>query len=252
MRVANAGVTVMAVTDHDTTAGLARAEAAAGSRGIRFVPGIEITAVEGGRDVHVLGYFFDRSHKPMAEFLEAQRADRRRRITEMCARLASLGIGVDLDEILARHAGHAVGRPAIAAALVRSGHVSSVSEAFEKYLDTGGAAYVPRSGAPVSDVARVIRDAGGIASIAHPGLHRDPALLDRVAADADAIDAVEVFHTDHDAATCDRLLAFAEARSLLATGGSDFHGDGAGRAVGLGRIGLPQTHFDRLTERFTG
>ena len=252
VRVAGAGVTVMAVTDHDTIAGLARAEAAAGSRGIRFVPGIEITAVENGRDVHVLGYFFDRSHKPLTEFLETQRADRRRRITEMCARLASLGIAVDLDEILARHAGHAVGRPAIAAALVRGGHVASISEAFDKYLDTGGAAYVVRQGAPVADVARVIRDAGGVASVAHPGLHRDPALLERVAPGPDAIDAIEVFHTDHDTATRDRLLAFAVARNLLVTGGSDFHGDAAGRAVGLGRVGLPPPHFERLTERFSG
>ena len=250
LRAGSAGVAVMAVTDHDTTAGLARAEAAATSSGIRFVPGIEITAVDQGRDVHVLGYFFDRSHKPLAEFLESQRADRRRRITEMCARLASLGIGVDVDEILARHAGHAVGRPAIAAALVRSGRVATIAEAFEKYLDTGGAAFVPRKGATVADVARVIRDAGGVASIAHPGLHRDPSMLERIASGPDVIDAIEVFHTDHDTATRDRLLAFANAKNLLVTGGSDFHGDAAGRTVGLGRIGLPRAHFDRLTERF--
>jgi predicted metal-dependent phosphoesterase TrpH len=251
VRASGAGVTVMAVTDHDTVAGLARAEAAAVSRGMRFVPGIEITAVEHGRDVHVLGYFFDRSHRPLVEFLEHQRADRRRRITEMCARLTALGIRVDVDELLARHAGHAVGRPAIAAALVRSGHVASIAEAFEKYLDTGGAAYVPRQGAPVSDVARVIRDAGGVASIAHPGLHRDPSLLERLAPGPDVIDAVEVFHTDHDDATRAKLLEFAAARGLLVTGGSDFHGDAAGRTVGLGRVGLPPDHFDRLTARFS-
>lgn len=249
VRAAGAGVTVMAVTDHDTIAGLARAEASATPRGIRFVPGIEITAVEHGRDVHVLGYFFDRSHRPLAEFLESQRADRRRRITEMCARLAALGIRVDIDELLSRHAGHAVGRPAIAAALVRGCHVVSIAEAFEKYLDTGAAAYVSRKGAPVVDVARVIRDAGGVASIAHPGLHRDPSLLERVASGPGVIDAIEVFHTDHDDATRTRLLAFAVERGLLVTGGSDFHGDAAGRAVGLGRVGLPQEHFDRLAAR---
>lgn len=245
-RVAAAGVTIMAVTDHDTVAGLDRAEAAARARAIRFVPGIEITAVEEGRDVHVLGYFFDRANRPLAAFLETQRADRRRRIGEMTARLAALGIPIDADDLLARHAGRAIGRPAIAAALMRDGHVATIAEAFDRFLGTGGAAFVPRTGAPVRDVARVIRDAGGLASIAHPGLLRDPALLDRIAADRGSIDAVEAFHTDHDAGTTARLLAHADSRGLLVTGGSDFHGDDAGRAVGLGRIALPPEWFDRL------
>ena len=246
-RVAGAGVTVMAVTDHDTVAGIDRAAAAAAAHGIRLIPGIEITAVEEARDVHVLGYFFDRSHKPLAEFLEHQRADRRRRVKEMTARLAALGMPVDESELQARHAGRAIGRPAIAAALMRAGYVASISEAFDRYLGTDGAAFVPRQGAPVRDVAAVIREAGGVASIAHPGLHRDPSLLDRLAAPgAAAFDAIEVFHTDHDTETTARLLAFATGRGLLATGGSDFHGDASGRAIGLGRIALPADHFDRL------
>lgn len=249
-RVAAAGVTVMAVTDHDTVAGLDRAEAAAHARGIRFVPGIEITAVEDGRDVHVLGYFFDRTNRPLAAFLETQRADRRRRIGEMTARLAALGIPIDAGDLMARHAGRAIGRPAIAAALVRDGHVATIAEAFDRFLGTGGAAFVPRMGAPVRDVARVIHDAGGLASVAHPGLHRDPSLLDRIAGDRGGVDAVEAFHTDHDAATTERLLAFAGSRALLVTGGSDFHGDDAGRAVGLGRIALPADWFDRLARGF--
>ena len=249
-RVASAGVTVMAVTDHDTVAGIDRAEAAAAARGVRLIPGIEITAVEDGRDVHVLGYFFDRQHKPLAEFLETQRADRRRRVREMTSRLAALGMPIDGADLIARHAGHAVGRPALAAALVRAGYVASITEAFDKFLGTDGAAFVPRMGAPVRDVVKVVREAGGVASIAHPGLHRDPALLDRLTAAGSAdLDGVEVFHTDHDAATTARLLALAGARGLLATGGSDFHGDSTGRAIGLGRISLAPSHFDRLEQR---
>lgn len=249
-RVAAAGVTVMAVTDHDTVAGLARAETAAAARGIRLIPGIEITAVEDGRDVHVLGYFFDASNRALASFLESQRADRRRRIAEMAGRLAALGIPIDADALIARHAGRAVGRPAIAAELVRGGHVATIAEAFDKYLGTGGAAFVPRIGAPVAEVARVVREAGGLVSIAHPGLHRDTSTLERVAPSADAVDAIEVFHTEHDEPTRARLLAFAGDRGLLVTGGSDFHGDAAGRPVGLGRVALPREHFDRLAARF--
>ena len=243
-RVAAAGVTVMSVTDHDTVAGLDRAEAAAAARGLRFVPGIEITSVEDGRDVHVLGYFIDRRHRPLAEFLDAQRADRRRRVRAMIDRLAALGMPLDLDGILARQGEHAVGRPAIADALIRAGHVATRAEAFDRYLGTGGAAFVARQGAPVADVVRVIHDAGGLASIAHPGLHRDPDLLGRITADA-----VEVFHTDHDEATTARLLDVAARRELLITGGSDFHGDDSGRAIGLGRVGLPDDHFSRFAAR---
>ncbi|HEX6323376.1 MAG TPA: PHP domain-containing protein [Vicinamibacterales bacterium] len=249
-RAAAAGVTVMAVTDHDTVAGLDRAQAAAAARGIRLIPGIEITAVEHGRDVHVLGYFFDRAHRPLAEFLDGQRADRRRRLQAMAARLAALGMPIDIDDVLARHAGHAVGRPAIAQALVRGGHVATIAEAFDRYLGTDGAAFVPRQGAAVGGVVKVIRDAGGLASLAHPGLLRDPSLLDRLVDDgAAAPDAIEVFHTDHDDAVTARLLALADARGLLVTGGSDFHGDAAGRAVGLGRIALPADRFERLSAK---
>jgi predicted metal-dependent phosphoesterase TrpH len=95
-------------------------------------------------------------------------------------------------------------------------------------------------------VIKVIREAGGLGSIAHPGLHRDPALLDRLAGGPADLDAIEVFHTDHDLDTSARLLAFAETRGLLATGGSDFHGDASGRAIGLGRISLPPDRFERL------
>ncbi|MEX2269832.1 MAG: PHP domain-containing protein [Vicinamibacterales bacterium] len=249
-RVAAAGVTVMAVTDHDTVAGIDRAETAAVARGLRLIPGIEITAIEDGRDVHVLGYFFDRSHKPLADFLDAQRADRRRRVTEMTARLAALGMPLDTADLVTRHAGHAIGRPALAAALVRAGYVATTAEAFDRFLGSDAAAFVPRQGAPVRDVVKVIRDAGGLASIAHPGLHRDPALIERLAAAGSAdLDAIEVFHTDHDAATSARMLSLATARGLLVTGGSDFHGDAAGRAVGLGRIALPAERFALLADR---
>jgi predicted metal-dependent phosphoesterase TrpH len=249
-RVAAAGVTVMAVTDHDTVAGLDRAQAAAAARGIRLIPGIEITAVETGRDVHVLGYFFDRAHRPLAEFLDGQRADRRRRLQAMAARLAALGMPIDIDDVLARHAGHAVGRPAIAHALVRGGHVATIAEAFDRYLGTDGAAFVPRQGTAVAGVVTVIRDAGGLASLAHPGLMRDPSLLERLVADsATAPDAIEVFHSDHDDMVTARLLTLADARGLLVTGGSDFHGDAAGRAVGLGRIALPADRFDRFSAK---
>jgi predicted metal-dependent phosphoesterase TrpH len=148
-RVAAAGLTTISVTDHDTVAGLAEVAAEAGARGIRLVPGIEITSVADGRDVHLLGYFFDPAHAPLLTFLEGQRALRVSRVREIGSRLAALGMPVDVDALLtsaATRPGTSVGRPQIARALVTAGHVSSVQEAFERWLATGLPAFVPRTG----------------------------------------------------------------------------------------------------------
>jgi predicted metal-dependent phosphoesterase TrpH len=167
----------------------------------------------------------------------------------MTARLAALGMPIDLEAVLARQGAHAVGRPAIADALVRAGYVATRTEAFDRFLGNDGAAFVPRQGAAVAAVVGVIREAGGLASIAHPGLHRDLALIERLVDGDGAPDAIEVFHTDHDAAATARLLDLAERAGILVTGGSDFHGDAAGRPVGLGRINLPADRFERFAAK---
>src|SRR5690606_21203076 len=121
-----AGIEVLAVTDHDTLAGLARAGAAAREAGLGFVPGIEVTAVHDGRDVHMLGYYVDRPDASFTAFLEAQRRDRLRRVEAMGARLAELGAAIDVEAVLAGGSspGRAIGRPALARALVAGGHVA--------------------------------------------------------------------------------------------------------------------------------
>ena len=148
-RVAAAGITTMSVTDHDTVAGLAEVAVAAASRGIRLVSGIEITAVAEGRDVHLLGYFFDPDSAAFLTFLEGQRTLRVARVREIGARLASLGLPVDVEALVttaATRPGSSIGRPQLARALVSAGHVSSVQEAFERWLATGLPAFVPRTG----------------------------------------------------------------------------------------------------------
>lgn len=246
---AAAGVSVVGVTDHDTTSAIAAVTAAGRAVGLTVIPGIEITAVEDGLDVHVLGYFIDPGHMELQSFLDRQRADRRRRLEDMVDRLARLDIRLDAGFLQAtrdrRSSGRAVGRPLLARALVAGGHARDVSDAFDRYLAEGRPAFAARTGAGVEAVAALIGRAGGIASLAHAGkLGRDD--LVRQWAQRRAIPAIEVYHPDHDAADRERYLALADDSGLLVTGGSDYHGPGSGRDSHLGRVGLPVADYARL------
>jgi predicted metal-dependent phosphoesterase TrpH len=248
--VAAQGITTMAVTDHDTTAAWDEVSVAAAAAGIACVPGIEITAVLDGRDVHMLGYFFDRHHAELNAFLVTQRADRRRRLTEIGDRLARLGVPVDLERAVAaagHRAGRALGRPLAAAALVEAGHVATLKEAFDRYLGEGRPAFIERLGASPVEVVALVARAGGITSMAHPGkTQRDDIIPTLVGA---GMPAIEVCHPDHDPIDTARYRQVATTFGLLATGGSDYHGTGSGRSQGFGRVHLPASDFARLTER---
>ena len=248
-RAAAAGITSLSVTDHDTTGGLAEARAEAESRRLTFLNGIEITAVEDDRDIHVLGYFFDPSATALREFLDRQREDRVRRVREISARLDALGLGIDLSPLIARgvEKGQSVGRAHVAAALVAGGYVQSWDEAFKTYLERGRPAFVPRRGASVEAVVCVIHDAGGVASLAHPGLIGVDPLIPGFA--HSGLDAIEARHSDHSPETETRYLTLATAMKLAVSGGSDFHGDAEGRRCALGTVTITDHELQRLQAR---
>jgi 3',5'-nucleoside bisphosphate phosphatase len=252
-RAAAAGVTVLAVTDHDTVDGCAAAAEACRQAGVSFVAGIEITAVRDESDVHVLGYFVDPGAAPLLRFLAAQRAQRLDRVRSMIDRLARLGIRLNADEIL-RPAlddpNRAVGRPWIARALVAGGFAETTNDAFGRWLSRGRPAFVPRVGAPPVDVIARIHEAGGVASLAHPGLIGRDAWIDGLA--AEGLDAIEAYHTDHDAAATGRYLDLAGRLGLAVSGGSDFHADDSHGARSPGTVTLPREHYERLVERARG
>ena len=234
---ARAGLRTIAITDHDTTAGVPDGALACERLGLRLIPGIEITAIEDGRDVHVLGYFIDRSDRGLREFLVRQRTDRLRRIRDIGDRLRALGYSVSLEAML-QTAGadlsRTVGRPHVADALVAAGHAANRREAFDRLLAEGRPALVPRCGAPVRDVIQVIARAGGIASLAHPGLTR---IDERIAEFARAgLHALEARHSDHDASAESRYRAMAKDLGLAISGGSDFHGADAAHAAAPGAV----------------
>jgi predicted metal-dependent phosphoesterase TrpH len=243
-----AGIRTMSVTDHDTIAALSAVECAATASGIAFVPGIEITAVHDGRDVHVLGYFIEREDPALTEFLARQRADRVRRVAEIADRLAAIGKPIDRTTLVPpRRSGNSVGRPLVARALVKAGHVADMREAFDQLIGEGKPAFVPRCGPPPADVIGIINRARGIASLAHPGLlKRDELIPGMIEA---GLTAVEAFHSEHDGMTTEHYLAFADRHGILVSGGSDYHGDKERRRAAFGAIGLPAEHFERLKAR---
>ncbi len=240
-----AGIRTMSVTDHDTVAALAEVERATAATGMAFVPGIEITAVHEGRDIHVLGYFIDRDDAELSAFLEMQRADRVRRLVAIADRLAELGKPVDRTQLTQKGPrGRALGRPLIARALVKAGHVADVRQAFDQLIGQGKPAFVARSGACPADVIAIIKRARGLASLAHPGLlKRDdliPGMIDA------GLTAIEAFHSEHDSATTEHYLVLAERHGVLVTGGSDYHGERERRRAAFGMIGLPLDSFEKL------
>ena len=243
-----AGIRTMSVTDHDTVAGLPEVERAAVACGIAFVPGIEITAVHDSRDVHMLAYFFDRESDELAAFLGRQRADRIRRIEAIADRLADLGKPIDRQSVLgSQGGGRSLGRPLVAKALIKAGHVLDMRQAFDQLIGEGRPAFVPRVGPSPTQVISIVARAGGITSLAHPGLLRRDALIpDMVAA---GLVAVEAFHSEHDSTTTEHYLALANSHGILVSGGSDYHGDKERRKVAFGTVGLPAELFERLSSR---
>ena len=247
-RAAAAGVSVMAVTDHDTTAAVDEVRAAARESGMRAISGIEITAIEEGRDLHVLGYLFDPLNEALGAFLRLARHTRIARVEAIGSRLAALGIPVDLEPLVRQamlESGRSIGRPQVAKAMVDAGQVADTQEAFDRWLGNGRPGCVPRAGPTPEAAIEVIHQAGGIASLAHPGklglLGRIPALAKT------GLDAVEAFHPDHNASLVTQYIDIARGLNLLLTGGSDFHGDpGHGREPGT--VTLPVAEFARLSE----
>ena len=253
-RVHAAGVSTFAVTDHDTVAALPEARDMAARLGLALVPGIEVTAVWQSRDVHVLGYWIDPAHPPFQAFLAEQRARRVARVTAIGGALAREGAAIDLEPLLADVAsrpGSSIGRPTVAQALVQAGHASSVQDAFDRLLGEGCPAYVARTGVPPEDAFAFIHAAGGVASLAHPGVTRRDEML---AAWAEAgLDAIEAYHSDHSEADETRYLERARQLGLAVSGGSDFHGDDPmshrSRRRAIGGVSLPESDWVALAAR---
>jgi predicted metal-dependent phosphoesterase TrpH len=238
---AEAGLTVLALTDHDTFAGLAAAEAAAAEAGIELVPGVEISCRLDDAEVHLLGYFADPAHPALAAELALIRTDRTRRAVRVVERCRELGAPVTLAQVEAIAGGAPLGRPHIAAALVAVGAVPDTAGAFTAgWLADGGRADVPKHVLAAAGAVALVRAAGGTAVLAHPRSAKRRAEVSdaQLAALAAAgLAGIEADHPEQPPEVRRRLREVAAELGLLVTGSSDFHGDR--KPVRLGEFTTP-------------
>jgi predicted metal-dependent phosphoesterase TrpH len=249
---AAAGLAAFALTDHDTLAGVAAAQEAGRRLGVRIVAGVELSLMDGEREVHMLGLHIARVDALQSE-LEAVRDSRKSRAEEIVARLNALGVPVTVDAVFAEAAGGAVGRPHIARALIAGGWVRDQREAFDRYLGAGRPANVEKQRITIADGIRLIHECGGLAVIAHPGGDGRRERVEPLI--ALGLDGLEVRHPGHSAEDMLRIEALADHFGLVKSGGSDWHGASSGPRV-LGGMRVPREWLDlqdaRLEERRAG
>jgi 3',5'-nucleoside bisphosphate phosphatase len=265
-RAAELGFNVVAVTDHDTMAGVGEALESGRKLGIRVIPAVEITAQFRDQELHLLAYFSDEPDNTGGKGWQASeihdqlqsysrhRFERARRIVK---RLQELGVEVTMEEILEQASSHqdagsreggelegaTLGRPHIAAALVARGHVNSVDEAFEHYLKRGRAAWVDKHRPEVSEVISLVHRHGGLTLLAHPGLLRNDRIPNQLR--EAGLDGVEVYHSRHTPSQSARFRAFAREHDLLVSGGSDCHGMLKGEPL-MGKIEFEGEDLERF------
>lgn len=240
----DAGLRVLALTDHDTLAGWDAAQEVA-SMPVDLVPGVELSVTAGDREVHLLGYGFDPAHGGLRDHLERFTRVRRERARKMVEKLNAAGVSITMDAVQRAAAGaDALGRPHVAAALIEAGHTASYDAAFEQYLGNDGPAFVAKPQFAAADALGLLHDAGGIGVLAHPGhwtSGRTLHLLRRA-----GLDGLEVWHPSHDASLVSYYQHLARDFDLVSTGGSDYHGLGPDDEAHFGTYGLTWTEWKRV------
>jgi len=247
-RAKAAGLRVWALCDHDTVAGLPAAAAAAGRHGMRFVPGIELSAFQGAKEIHLLGHFVDPAHPELRRFEDFLADHRRHRMERIVEKLAELHVSIRAEDIERWSGGKTIGRPHVARAILETGVVATIKEAFDRFLGEGKPAYVPRFRLEVPDAVALVRGAGGTTTIAHPGVSRlDAREIERLR--KAGVEGLEVHHADHDPGTRERFLRLAETLDMVPTAGSDFHGEKVSPDRHLGQVTMPAEDLARLEAR---
>ena len=246
VRAAAAGLTVIALTDHDTLGGIPEAVAAGAAHGLRVIPGCEFSVRAGWGEMHLLAYFLPPDDASVGGFLQDQRDKRLTRASRMVTALGRVGVELSVDEVLTEAGAGAVGRPHVARALVRRGYVDDVPDAFRRYIGWRRPAFVPKELPAVEAVTSLVRQAGGVTSAAHLGdraTRRSIARLRR-----QGVDAIEARHPLHDTVRAAQIEDLAVGAGLLCSGGTDWHGEPVGEAnrAPLGSIVVPEAWLEGL------
>ena len=249
------GASAVAITDHDTVAGLKEGRAASNQLGIEFINGLELSAEYSPGTMHILGYYIDDQHKGLAGKLEELRAARDARNPEIASRLHALGVDVQYAEVADLAGNEVVGRPHFARVLVDRGHAASIQDAFNRFLAKGAAAYVEKKRLSPAESIALIHSAGGVAVLAHPYQLKLPSdALELLIGELVemGLDGIEAIYSRHSPGDCDRYSKLARRYGLLLTGGSDYHGTykpDITLVKGLGDLSVPYSLLEGLKSK---
>jgi predicted metal-dependent phosphoesterase TrpH len=242
----SAGLSAMALTDHDTVSGIPELVEAARGSGIEIVTGVELSSSAGKSDLHILGYLFDPLDETLVRELERFQTGRRERVIEMVRILNGLGIEITLEDVLRQAAGGVLGRPHVAHALLEQGFVETFDEAFRKFLGQHARAFVPKPHFEPRQALELIRSAGGVPVLAHPGTANRDELIPELA--DMGLAGIEAWHPKHNPVQVVEYRRLAAELGLVATGGSDFHGSIMGN-VTVGISDVPAAVLAALRDR---
>ena len=240
------GLMAIAITDHDSVEGIAAAmKAAEASPSLKVIPGVEFNTDIPDGEVHILGYFIDYESQELRQTLRRLRQGRRKRARRMIAKLAQLGIEVEWERVKELAAGGSMGRPHIAQAMLEQGHISSLQEAFNRYIGRRGPAYVEREKlTPVEAVEMVVR-AKGLPVLAHPaGIDGLEELLGQLK--AAGLVGLEAYYDGYNRRIINELMDIAKRHGLIVSGGSDFHGFGGSKEKPIGGMNIPSHCVEQL------
>ena len=245
-KAAELGLTVIAIADHDTVDGIVPALVAAKTfTQLKVIPCVEVSTDIPHGEIHVLGYFVDYTNHELKDALEEMRSSRRKRAQGMVAKLQNLGIHIEWQRVQEIAGGDSIGRPHIAQAMLEKGYITSLREAFTKYIGQGGPAYVEREKmTPVEAVELIVR-ANGLPVLAHPFTVADPEALVIELKTAGLV-GIEAYYNGYTADETSSLVSLADKHNLVASGGSDYHGLDADNEAMLGGVDVPMESAERL------
>ncbi|SDC51053.1 MULTISPECIES: PHP domain-containing protein [unclassified Candidatus Frackibacter] len=239
------GLKTIAITDHDTIGGIEEAQLAAVDKNLEVIPGIELNTDISDAEVHILGYYINTNDLKLTDTLSKLRNSRYNRAQRMVKKLNQLGIDITFKRVCQLAGEGSLGRVHIAQAIIESGYVKEISQAFDRYIGKGSPAYINRYKLTPVEAVKLVKRAGGVPVLAHPALaKRDYLIPELVNA---GLQGLEVYHSEHDEDDVQHYAALAEEYELIKTGGSDCHGPNKGRTL-IGTVDVPSSVVFKLKE----
>jgi predicted metal-dependent phosphoesterase TrpH len=243
MKAKEAALKAVGIADHDTIDGISEAMEAGSRWGIEVVPGVELSSQHDGRDLHILGYYFDPDHPRLMEYLGRFQQERYRRAAKMIRNLNLLGVRLTMDEVEERARGVSIGRPHLAEVLMEKGYVETFQEAFQRYIGYGSKAYEEKYKMRPEEAIRLLSESKGLSFLAHPGyMISDAVILHLIKA---GLDGIEIVHPKLNENRTQYLQQLARNHGLLVCGGSDCHGGRDGQYY-IGRYSVPYAILEEM------